>query len=253
MELVDNKVVMITGAASGMGRAGAVLMAQQGAAHVYVVDVNDAGGADTVGLVRDAGGRATYVHADVCDDDAITALVAQIVDEYGRLDAAWNNAGITDTGRPFTDVDRAAWDRMIAVNLTSVFVCMKAELVQMERQGFGSIVNTASASGLVATPGLVHYTVAKHGVIGLTKQGALEYNNKNIRVNAVCPGMVNTPLTQELFESNPRLAAAIQRLMPGGKLGEPEQVAAAVVWLSSDQASWVSGLSMVIDGGYVNR
>ena len=115
------------------------------------------------------------------------------------------------------------------------------------------IVNTASASGLVATPGLVHYTVAKHGVLGLTKQGALEYNNRNIRVNAVCPGMVNTPLTQELFASNPRLAASIQRLMPGGKLGEPDQVAAAVVWLCSDQANWVSGLSMVIDGGYVNR
>lgn len=253
MELVEDKVVLITGAGSGMGRAGAVLMAEQGARHVYVVDIDARGGAETVGMVTDAGGAATFVHADVCDDAAIDALVARVADEQGRLDAAWNNAGITDTGRPFTELDRAAWDRMLAVNLTSVFVCMKAELRLMEQQGFGAIVNTASASGLVATPGLVHYTVAKHGVLGLTKQGALEYNNKNIRVNAVCPGMVDTPLTQELFDSNPRLAAAIQRLMPGGKLGRPEQVAAAVVWLCSDQATWVSGLSMVIDGGYVNR
>jgi NAD(P)-dependent dehydrogenase (short-subunit alcohol dehydrogenase family) len=253
MGLVDDKIVMITGAGSGMGRAGAVHMAQEGSAHVYVVDVNDAGGAATVELVRDAGGSATFVHVDVCDDDAVIELVRRIVAEHGRLDCAWNNAGITDTGRPFTDVDRAAWDRMIAVNLTSVFVCMKAELAQMEVQGFGAIVNTASASGLVATPGLVHYTAAKHGVLALTKQGALEHNHKNIRVNAVCPGMVDTPLTQELFTTNPRLAASIQRLMPGGKLGRPEQVAAAAVWLCSDRASWVSGLSMVIDGGYVNR
>ena len=253
MTLVENKVAMITGAGSGMGRSGAVMMAEQGAEHVYLVDVNDTGGEETADLVRQAGGSATFVRADVCDDDAIDALVQRIVADHGRLDCAWNNAGITDAGRAFTDVSRAAWDKMLAVNLTSVFVCMKAELVQMEKQGFGSIVNTASASGLVATPGLVHYTAAKHGVLGLTKQGALEYNNKNIRVNAVCPGMVNTPLTGELFASNPRLAASIQRLMPGGKMGEPEQVAAAVVWLCSDQANWVSGLSMVIDGGYLNR
>jgi len=253
MGLVDDKVVVITGGASGMGRAGAVLMAREGAAHVYVVDVNDPGGTATVAMVHDAGGAATYVHADVCDDEAIAAMVARVVAERGRLDCAWNNAGITDTGRPFTDFDRAAWDRMIAVNLTSVFVCMKQELLQMQAQGFGAIVNTASASGLVATPGLVHYTAAKHGVLGLTKQGALEYNDKGIRVNAVCPGMVNTPLTQGLFDTNPRLAASIQKLMPGGKLGEPEQVAEAVVWLCSDRADWVSGLSFVIDGGYVNR
>lgn len=253
MGLVEGKVVMITGAGSGMGRAGAVLMASEGAAHVYVADIDDAGGAETVALVEGVGGTATFVHTDVCDDAAVDALVARIVAERGVLDAAWNNAGITDIGRPFTQVDRAAWDRMLAVNLTSVFVCMKAELTQMEAQGHGAIVNTASASGLVATPGLVHYTVAKHGVLGLTKQGALEGNDRNIRVNAVCPGMVDTPLTQQLYDSNPRLAAAIQRLMPGGKLGRPDEVAAAVVWLCSDQASWVSGLSMVIDGGYLNR
>ncbi len=251
--LLDDKVVLLTGGASGMGRAGAVLMAREHAAHIYLVDLNEEGGAGTVDLVREAGGNATFVRADVCDDDAIAALIGRIVDEHGRLDCAWNNAGITDVGRPFAEVDRASWDRMIAINLTSVFVCMKYELQQMELQGFGSVVNTASASGLVATPGLVHYTAAKHGVLGLTKQGALEYNNKGVRVNAVCPGMVDTPLTQGLFDSNPRLAASIQRLMPGGKLGQPSEVAEAVAWLFSDHASWVSGLSMVIDGGYVNR
>jgi NAD(P)-dependent dehydrogenase (short-subunit alcohol dehydrogenase family) len=251
--LLDDKVVLLTGGASGMGRAGAVLMAREHAAHIYLVDLNEEGGAGTVDLVREAGGNATFVRDDVCDDAAIAALIRRIVDEHGRLDCAWNNAGITDVGRPFAEVDRASWDRMIAINLTSVFVCMKYELQQMELQGFGSVVNTASASGLVATPGLVHYTAAKHGVLGLTKQGALEYNNKGVRVNAVCPGMVDTPLTQGLFDSNPRLAASIQRLMPGGKLGQPSEVAEAVAWLFSDHASWVSGLSMVIDGGYVNR
>ena len=152
-----------------------------------------------------------------------------------------------------TSVDKAAFERMLDVNLTSVFLCLKYEILQMETQGGGAIVNTSSASGVVATPGLPHYTAAKHGVLGLTKSAALEYNNKSIRVNAVCPGMVDTPLTQEFFDSNPKLAAAVQRLMPGGKLGRPTQVAEAVVWLCSEHSSWVSGLSMVIDGGYVNR
>lgn len=253
MALLDDKVILLTGGASGMGRSGAVLMAREKAAHVYLVDVNEAGGEETADLVREVGGTATFIRADVCDDDAIARIVRTIIDEHGRLDCAWNNAGVTDIGRPFADLDRASWDRMIAINLTSVFVCMKYELQQMQTQGFGSIVNTASASGLVATPGLVHYTAAKHGVLGLTKQGALEYNNQGIRVNAVCPGMVDTPLTQGLFDTNPRLAASIQRLMPGGRLGQPEQVAEAVAWLFSDHASWVSGLSMVIDGGYTNR
>ncbi len=253
MGLVDGKIVLITGAGSGMGRAGSLIFAREGAAHVYVADLNAAGGRDTVAMVEDGGGQATFVHVDVTDEDAVAAMVATVVDGHGRLDCAWNNAGITDHGRPFTAFTKPDFDRMFDVNLTSVYLCMKHELLQMERQGGGSMVLTASASGVVATPGLPHYTAAKHGVLGLMKVAALEYNNKNIRVNAVCPGMVDTPLTQQFFDSNPKLAAAVQRLMPGGRLGQPNQVAEAVVWLCSDRASWVSGVGMVIDGGYVNR
>ena len=253
MGMVDGKVALITGAGSGLGRAGSLLFAQEGAAHVYVADLSVAGGQETVELVEQAGGSATFVHVDVTDEDAVRDMVARVVAGHERLDCAWNNAGITDVARRFTDFDKAAFERMLDVNLTSVFLCLKFEILQMESQGGGAIVNTSSASGVVATPGLPHYTAAKHGVLGLTKSAALEYNNKSIRVNAVCPGMVDTPLTQEFFDSSPKLAAAVQRLMPGGKLGQPTQIAEAVVWLCSEHASWVSGLSMVIDGGYVNR
>jgi NAD(P)-dependent dehydrogenase (short-subunit alcohol dehydrogenase family) len=253
MGMVEGKIALITGAGSGMGRAGSLLFAREGAAHVYVADLNVAAGQETVALVEHAGGSATFIHVDVTDEDAVRDMVATTTREQGRLDCAWNNAGITDVARRFTDFDKAAFERMLDVNLTSVFLCLKYEILEMERQGGGAIVNTSSASGVVATPGLPHYTAAKHGVLGLTKSAALEYNNKNIRVNAVCPGMVDTPLTQQFFDSSPKLAAAVQRLMPGGKLGQPPQVAEAVVWLCSEHASWVSGLSMVIDGGYVNR
>ena len=253
MGMVEGKVVLITGAGSGMGRAGSLLFAREGAAHVYVADVNVTGGQETVELVQQAGGAASFIHVDVTDEDAVRDMVAHVIREHERLDCAWNNAGITDVARRFTDFDKASFERMLDVNLTSVFLCLKYEILQMEKQGGGSIVNTSSASGVVATPGLPHYTAAKHGVLGLTKSAALEYNNKNIRVNAVCPGMVDTPLTQSFFDSSPKLAAAVQRLMPGGKLGQPTQVAEAVVWLCSDHASWVSGLGMIIDGGYVNR
>ena len=253
MGMLEGKVALITGAGSGMGRAGSLLFASEGAAHVYVADLNVAGGEETVELVQQAGGAASFVHVDVTDEDAVRDMVGRVTSEHDRLDCAWNNAGITDVARRFTDFDKAAFERMLDVNLTSVFLCLKYEILQMERQGGGAIVNTSSASGVVATPGLPHYTAAKHAVLGLTKSAALEYNNKNIRVNAVCPGMVDTPLTQSFFDSSPKLAAAVQRLMPGGRLGQPTQVAEAVVWLCSDHASWVSGLSMIIDGGYVNR
>jgi NAD(P)-dependent dehydrogenase (short-subunit alcohol dehydrogenase family) len=254
MGMVEGKIALITGAGSGLGRAGSLLFAREGAAHVYVADLNVAAGEETVELVREAGGSASFLHADVTDEYSVRELVERAVRVHDRLDCAWNNAGITDVARPFTALEKADFERMLDVNLTSVFVCLKHEIIQMEKQGGGgAIVNTSSASGVVATPGLPHYTAAKHGVLGLTKAVALEYNNKNIRCNAVCPGMVDTPLTQQFFDSSPKLAAAVQRLMPGGKLGQPPQIAEAVVWLCSDHASWVSGLSMVIDGGYVNR
>ena len=247
------KVVLVTGAGGGMGRSGAEIFAREGAKHVYVVDLKEDGGNETVETIERAGGAATFVKVDVTDEAAVEALVARIVAEHGRLDAAWNNAGINDVSRAFHEFDKASWDRMIAVNLTSVFLCMKHELKQMLAQGGGAIVNTSSGAGIIAAPGLAHYTAAKHGVLGLTKAAAGEYNNDNIRVNAVCPGMVDTPMIQGWFASSPDLANMVLATMPGKKLGRPAQVAEAAVWLCSDAADWVSGLSMVVDGGGVNR
>jgi NAD(P)-dependent dehydrogenase (short-subunit alcohol dehydrogenase family) len=252
-ELATGKVVLVTGAGGGMGRAGAEIFAREGAAHVYVADILDDGIAETVDLVKQAGGSGTAVRLDVTDDAAVADTIARIVREQGRLDAAWNNAGINDVSRPFHELDLDSWDRMIKVNLTSVFSCMRHELVQMLAQGGGAIVNTSSGAGLIAAPGLPHYTAAKHGVLGLTKAAAQEYNGRNIRVNAVCPGMTDTPMIQSWFSTNPDLANAVLATMPGGKLGRPSQVAEAAVWLCSDAADWVSGLSMVVDGGGVNR
>lgn len=249
MGMAEDKVVLVSGAGAGIGRAGARIFAREGARHVYVVDVNADGGNETVEMVHKAGGTATCVALDVTDEDAVAELVARIVAEEGRLDAAWNNAGINDVSGSFHELDRSAWDRMIAVNLSSVFFCMKHELRQMLAQGGGAIVNTSSGAGLVPAPGLPHYTAAKHGVLGLTKVAAQEYANHAIRVNAVCPGMVDTPMIQSWFESNPDLANMVLQTMPGKKLGQPHQVAEAAVWLCSDHADWVSGVSLVTDGG----
>ena len=250
---VAGKVVLVTGAGGGMGRAGAEIFAREGADHVYVVDVKGDGADETVARIERAGGAATALTVDVTDEAAVDAMIDVVVRQHGRLDAAWNNAGINDVSRPFHELDVMSWHRMISVNLTSVFLCMRRELVQMLAQGGGAIVNTSSGAGLIAAPGLPHYTAAKHGVLGLTKAAAQEYNGRNIRVNAVCPGMVDTPMIQGWFETNPDLAKAVLATMPGGKLGRPEQVAEAAVWLCSDAADWVSGLSMVVDGGGVNR
>ena len=247
----EGKVVLVTGAASGMGRAGARIFAREGATHVYVVDVND--GSATVEEIRAAGGAATFLAVDVTDEAAVAEMIDRIVDERGRLDCAWNNAGINDISRPFHELELSSWDRMIAINLTSVFLCMKHELRVMLAQGGGAIVNTSSGAGLVAAPGLPHYGAAKHGVLGLTKVGAQEYADNKIRVNAVCPGMVDTPMMQQWFRTNPDLAQAVLASKPQHRLAQPEQVAEAAVWLCSDAADWVSGLSMVIDGGGLNR
>jgi NAD(P)-dependent dehydrogenase (short-subunit alcohol dehydrogenase family) len=213
-----------------------------------VVDTNAQGGADTLSQVEAAGGTATFVRVDVTDESAVAALIAQIVKERGRLDAAWNNAGINGLSGPFHELELDVWQHMLDVNLTSVFLCMKHELAQMVKQGGGAIVNTSSGAGLVPAPGLPHYTAAKHGVLGITKVAASEYNNRRIRVNAVCPGMVDTPMLRSWNGLE-----EMTKFLPGGKLGEPSQVAESAVWLCSDAADWVSGLSMVVDGGGLNH
>jgi NAD(P)-dependent dehydrogenase (short-subunit alcohol dehydrogenase family) len=245
----EGKVVLVTGAGGGMGRAGAEIFAREGARHIYVADLKVDGGRETVELVKKAGGAATFVEIDVTDEDAVAGLVARIASEHGRLDTAWNNAGINDVSRPFHELEKTDWDRMIAVNLTSVFFCMKHEVRQMLAQGGGAIVNTSSGAGLGPAPGLPHYTAAKHGVLGLTKCAAVEGNEKGIRVNAVCPGMIDTPMIQSWFASSPDIANMVLQSMPGKRLGRPEQVAEVAVWLCSEAAGWLSGVSVVVDGG----
>jgi NAD(P)-dependent dehydrogenase (short-subunit alcohol dehydrogenase family) len=248
------RVALVTGAASGIGRAAAGQLAAAGYA-VAVVDCNEAGGRDTARQISDAGGSASFFAADVADERAVEKTVAAVVERYGRLDAAFNNAGTSDPPHPWIDFPTDRWDRMIAVNLSSVFYCLKYELAQMAAQDAtsglrGSIVNNSSGAGLAAAPGQPHYTAAKHGVIGLTRSAALEFARAGIRVNAICPGLTDTGL---IHTQPPEMLAAIQRMSPTGQLGAPADVARVAVWLLSPEAHWVNGQAISVDGGGIMR
>ncbi|MDE0604368.1 MAG: glucose 1-dehydrogenase [bacterium] len=249
---MKGKVALVTGGASGIGQAAAVLFARRGA-KVAIADRNAEGGAETVALVEAEGVQGQFFATDVTDEGQVAALVASTVSAFGQLDYAFNNAGITHPSRLFHELTLEQWDEMIAVNLTSVFLCMKHEIIQMLEQGGGAIVNTASGAALIPAPGQPHYTAAKRGVLGLTTYAADELNNKGIRVNAICPGMIDTPMVASWRESSPEMAEAVVQMMPGGRLGLPVEVAEAAVWLCSDEARWVSGDTMVVDGGMLNR
>ena len=250
--MTDGKVTLVTGGGSGIGRAAAESFAAEGA-KVVVVDRDPVGGRETVGRITAEDGDSTFLEVDVTDEAQVEAMVAGAVDAYGRLDCAFNNAGVNDDVTGFADVTLEAWDRMLAVDLTAVFLCMKHEIRQMLQQGGGAIVNTASGAGLVAAPGLPHYTAAKHGVLGLTKCGAQEYASSGIRVNAICPGTTDTPMIRRFIEDNPEMESILHHTVPGGTFGEAGAVASAAVWLCSDHARWVSGVSMVVDGGMMAR
>ena len=249
---LDGKTALVTGGGSGIGRATSLAYAQEGA-RVVVADVNVEGGEETVQLIKEAGGEAILVHADVAKPEDTQAMVAQAVEAFGSLDCAFNNAGISGgTDRRLTaDYLEEDWDRVVGINLKGVWLCMKAEIPQMLKQGGGAIVNTASVAGLVGIPGTVAYVAAKHGVTGLTKAAALEYAKSGIRVNAVCPGYIQTPMVQGIFVENEGFEERVASRHPIGRLGEPSEIAAAVIWLSSDAASFVTGHNMPVDGGYV--
>jgi NAD(P)-dependent dehydrogenase (short-subunit alcohol dehydrogenase family) len=247
---LQGKAALVTGGASGIGRAAALAFAREGA-KVVVSDVVVAGGEETVTLIKAAGGEALFVKADVAKPAEVEAVIASVVAAYGRLDCAVNNAGIEGVMASTVDCTEENWDRIIAVNLKGVWLCMKAEIAQMLKQGGGVIVNIASVAGLVGFSGLPAYVASKHGVVGLTKTAALEYAKSGIRINAVCPGVIQTPMLERLFQSNPQAGEASAALEPVGRLGQPGEIAEAAVWLCSDAASFVTGLPMAVDGGFI--
>lgn len=253
--ILDGKVALITGAASGIGRATAFAFAREGA-RLIVADMHVDGGQQTAHSITEHGGNATFVQVDVTQATAVEALLQQTVETYGRLDCAFNNAGISGRGiagteRAFTaDYPEARWHQVIAVNLTSVWLCMKYELQQMLKQGSGAIVNTASVAGLAGLPGSCAYDASKHGVVGLTRTAALEYARQGIRVNCVCPGYIETPMTAPGMQDPARMALMLAS-EPIGRMGKPEEIAEAVVWLCSEAASFVTGHTMTVDGGYM--
>jgi len=249
--MLAGKSALVTGGASGIGRATALVMAREGA-RVLVADLPGPGAEATVSMIRDAGGEARTVTADVTVAAEVEAMVAAAVSAWGRLDCAFNNAGIAPAavgsgGQRVGDLSQRAWEGMLAVNLTGVWLCMKHELAQMERQGGGAIVNTASIAGLVGLPGSGAYVAAKHGVVGLTKAAAIDHAAAGVRVNAVCPGYVETPM---IAESMARRGGQIMATVLLKRLGTANEVAEAVVWLCSDRAAFVTGTALTVDGGY---
>ena len=251
-DLVEGKVALVTGGGSGIGRATAQVFAREGAS-VFVADRDADGGKETVELIGANGGTADFHQVDVTDDAQVRDMVSAVIARFGRLDCAHNNAGITQPMTPLHEVTLDAWREMIAINLTSVFLCMRHEVPHMLEQGAGAIVNTSSGAGIIGYPGLAPYVSAKHGVLGLTKTAALEYATAGIRVNAVCPGSTDTPMMRGFIAGDPAIEEAMKATVPMGELGRPEQLAEAVVWLCSDRASWVSGESMLVDGASVCR
>jgi NAD(P)-dependent dehydrogenase (short-subunit alcohol dehydrogenase family) len=246
---LEGKVVLVTGAGSGIGRATALACVREGA-KVVAADVQVEGGEATVAQIKQAGGEATFVQADVSRAAAVAALVVKVVATYGRIDCAHNNAGIEGAMAMTADYPEADWDRVIGVNLKGVWLCMKYELPHMLRQGGGAIVNTSSLAGLVGARRMSAYVASKHGVAGLTKTAALEYAKSGIRINAVCPGIIRTPMVERAFLSrHADLADRLASAEPIGRLGTPEEVAEAVVWLCSDAASFVTGHTLSVDGG----
>ena len=245
------RVALITGGGSGIGRATAQAFARSGA-RVVIADVNERDGRETVRLIEDDGGQALFVATDVTQADAVETLVATTVQAYGRLDYAFNNAGINEEHGPLTEVSEALWDRIMAVNLKGIYLCMKAEIAQLLRQGDGggcAIVNTASVVGLAGSRCHPAYVASKHGIIGLTRAAARDYGPLGIRVNAVCPGTIQTPMYVRREGADPGHDAQLAAQIPLGRLGRPQDVADAVLWLCSDAAAFVTGHTLVVDGG----
>ena len=246
--IFEGKTALVTGGGGGIGRASALAFAQAGAG-VAVVDIAEPAGLQTVQLIKAVGGKALFIQADVTRAVEVEAMVAATVDAFGRLDCAFNNAGIEEEHLRLADCTEEVFDRIMHVNVKGVWLCMKYQLAQMMKHGDGSIVNTASVAGLIGAPKMAAYSASKHAVIGLTKSAALEYGRKNIRVNAICPGVIRTAMYERAMLADPKVGPAVALIHPVGRIGEAEEVAAVVLWLSSDAASFVTGHAHTVDNG----
>jgi NAD(P)-dependent dehydrogenase (short-subunit alcohol dehydrogenase family) len=251
MGALDGKAALVTGAGSGLGRASVIAMARAGAT-VTVADLNEEGGKEAVALVLEEGADVDFVRADVTQPDDVAAMVDKAVARWGRLDCAVNNAGTTGASAPTADYTLDDWTRTLELNLTSVFLCLKREIPAMLERG-GAIVNMASGAGLVGFPGLPAYVASKHGVVGLTRAAAMEYAGQGVRINAICPGSTRTPMLEGFMGGDEQVERMLTRPIPVGRLGRPEEIAEAVVWLCSDAASFVVGHALAVDGGTIMR
>ncbi len=243
----EGKTAVVTGAGSGIGRYSALALAQEGAS-VMVSDIDTQGGQETVRMIQESNGEAHFSPCDVSQSDQVENLIQATVDRYGRLDCAINNAGVSMRPSSTVELDEAEWDRVIGINLKSVYLCMKYELPHMQARGGGAIVNVSSLAGFRGKAGTLAYTASKHGVIGMTKTAALEYASEGIRINAISPGLTESGMTTGL-DQRPELADDLIALIPMGRMGLSQNIADGVVWLCGDTASFVTGHVLVIDGG----
>ena len=251
MALLEGKVALVTGGGSGIGQAACHLYAREGA-RVVVSDIDEKGAIETVHIIQEMGGEATFIRADVSNPGDCQAMVESTLETFGRLDIAFNNAGIGGEANLTADYSVEGWQRVIAINLSGVFYCMKYEIPAMLNSGGGAIVNMASVLGEVGFAHSPAYVAAKHGVLGLTKNAAIEYGKQGLRINSVGPGFIQTPLISEL-EQDAQIREHLVSLHPMGRLGRPEEVAELVIWLSSDKASFITGAYHEVDGGYLAR
>jgi|SRR5690625_653112 len=240
-----DKTVLVTGSGSGIGRASAIAFAKEGAV-VAVADIDAATGAETVRLITEAGGQAQYFRVDVSDEESVRSLISTVADQLGPIVSAHNNAGIDGRVEPLLDTTFEEWRRIISIDLDSVFLCMKYEIAHMLANSGGTIVNTASASGLLGGYNHAAYTAAKHGVVGLTKAAAMEYIEQGVRINAICPGLIDTPFMTELPQ---QLVGQLLAGTPANRAGKPSEIAQAVLWLASERSSYVVGQPLPVDGG----
>tara|TARA_B110000008_G_scaffold106339_1_gene109235 strand:+ start:5345 stop:6103 length:759 start_codon:yes stop_codon:yes gene_type:complete len=243
-----DKVVLITGAGNGIGRATAIAFGQQGAS-VVVADMSRSAGEETTALITQAGGIATFILCDVTKDQDVQSMVDGTIETYGKLDIAFNNAGIEIEHSKLADGDEATYDKVMDVNVKGVWRCMKYQIPALLKQSTSAIVNTASIAGLGAAPKMSIYSASKHAVIGLTKSAAVEYGRKGLRVNAICPAAIDTEMVRRAIENDPQKEQFINNLHPVGRIGQPEEVAAAVLYLCSDLAGFTTGVALPIDGG----